>query len=199
MTRPKSGRGGHKTRGSFGGRRPDRPDLWATRTGRMLVAMARAYLAMGSNLGKRQLALRAALARLGRLPGTQVLAVARFRETAPVDAPAGSGKFINSVAVIDTTLAPEELLAAMLGIERDLGRQREGAARNGPRIVDLDLLMYEDRVVRSRELELPHPRMQERRFVLEPLAEVAPEAVHPVLRKTVKQMLAELVNKSFSH
>lgn len=165
----------------------------------MLDAMARAYLAMGSNLGKRQLALRAALARLERLPGTHVVAVARFRETAPVDAPAESGKFINSVAVIDTTLEPEELLAAMLGIERELGRQREGAAPNGPRIVDLDLLMYEDRVVRSRELELPHPRMPARRFVLEPLAEVAPELVHPVLKKTVKEMLEELVNKSFSH
>ena len=110
----------------------------------MLRGMARAYVALGSNLGRRQLALRAAVARLGMVAGTRVVAVARFRETMPVNAPEGSGKFINSAAVVETTLEPGELLARLLEIERELGRERVDGERNVARVIDLDLLMYEE-------------------------------------------------------
>jgi 2-amino-4-hydroxy-6-hydroxymethyldihydropteridine diphosphokinase len=156
--------------------------------------MASAYIAIGSNLGARQDAIRNALARLSEVPGTLVTAVATFRETEPVDAPPDSGRFINGAAAIETDLSPVELLRRLLQIEREAGRMRaeESSIRNAPRVLDLDLLLYGDLTVADEELTLPHPRMHTRRFVLEPLAEIAPRAVHPGMGKTIAELLNEL-------
>jgi 2-amino-4-hydroxy-6-hydroxymethyldihydropteridine diphosphokinase len=114
---------------------------------------------------------------LGGTGGLEVVAVSTFRETDPVgvlDQP----RFLNGVAAVETTLRPRELLDALLGIERDLGRVRDGT-RWGPRTIDLDLLVYGNEVVDEPGLRLPHPRLHERRFALEPLAELDPELVIP--------------------
>ncbi len=160
----------------------------------MLAPMAIAYIALGSNLGDRESHIGDALARLAAFPGSTLLAVAPLRETEPVDAPLGSRPFLNTAAAIETNLDPPALLRALLQIECDLGRtrSRDGLGRNAPRTIDLDLLLYGDQVIESEELALPHPRMQERPFVLEPLADIAPEALHPLLHKTVRQLLDEL-------
>ena len=158
----------------------------------MLHGMTTAYLALGSNLGKRQAALRAALDRLRRLPGTQVTAIASFRETQPVDCEPGARKFINSVTQLETSLGADELFGQICQIERALGRDRSPSPPNRSRTIDLDLLLFGNQIVTSPELVIPHPRMHQRLFVLEPLAEIAPEARHPILGKTARQMLLEL-------
>jgi 2-amino-4-hydroxy-6-hydroxymethyldihydropteridine diphosphokinase len=139
--------------------------------------MARAYVGLGTNLGDREGALRAALAALGATDGVQVVAVSSFRETDPVgylDQP----RFLNAAAAVDTTLGPRELLDALLAVERSLGRTRDGP-RFGPRTIDLDLLLYGDRSVDEPGLSVPHPRLHERAFALEPLAELDPGLVVP--------------------
>ena len=148
--------------------------------------MARAFIGLGSNLGDREAALRGAL----ELLGEDVVAVSSFRETEPVgylDQPA----FLNAAAALETGLAPRALLERLLGVERELGRTREGP-RHGPRTIDLDLLVYDDRVIDEPGLVVPHPRLAERRFVLEPLAELDPDLVVPG-RGRVADMLARLL------
>ena len=139
--------------------------------------MPRAYVGLGANLGEREGALRAAVAALDATEGVQVVAVSAFRETDPVgylDQP----RFLNGAAAVDTTLAPRELLDALLAVERSLGRTREGP-RFGPRTIDLDLLLYGDDSVDEPGLTVPHPRLHERAFALEPLAELDPDLVVP--------------------
>jgi 2-amino-4-hydroxy-6-hydroxymethyldihydropteridine diphosphokinase len=141
--------------------------------------VATAYIGLGSNLGDREAMLRRALALLNGSRGIEVLAVSRFRETEPVgftDQP----RFVNAVAELETELEPRPLLEALLGVEQALGRTREGP-RFGPRTIDLDLLVYEDRVVDEPGLRVPHPRLHERAFVLEPLAELRPALIVPGL------------------
>lgn len=147
--------------------------------------MARAFIGLGSNLGDREAALRGAL----ELLGEDVVAVSSFRETEPVgylDQPA----FLNAAAALETGLEPRALLERLLGVERELGRTREGP-RHGPRTIDLDLLVYDDRVIDEPGLVVPHPRLAERRFVLEPLAELDPDLVVPG-RGRVADLLSRL-------
>ena len=151
--------------------------------------MTRAYVGLGSNLGEREASLRGAVDLLEANPEIQVVAVSRFRETDPVgllDQP----RFLNGAAAIETELSPQELLAALLEVERGLGRIR-GGERYGPRTVDLDLLVYGDVTLAEPGLEIPHPRLHERRFALEPLAELAPGLEIPG-KGPVEALLAEL-------
>ena len=151
--------------------------------------MARAYVGLGANLGRRAANLESALALLRREPGLEVVAVSSFRETDPVgfvDQP----PFLNAAAAVETDLSPRELLERLLAVERTLGRTREGP-RFGPRTIDLDLLLYGDAVVSEPGLDVPHPRLPERRFALEPLAELDPGLVVPG-RGPVSALLAEL-------
>src|SRR5262245_27329745 len=151
--------------------------------------MATAYIALGSNLGDRQAFVRQALEALVQA-GVQVHRVSTFHETAPVGGPAGQGPYLNAAAEIETDLSPRSLLDLLLKIEHSLGRVRR--ERYGPRTLDLDVLLYGDQVIHEPGLEVPHPRMHERRFVLAPLAGIAPEVLHPVLRRSVRELLARL-------
>jgi 2-amino-4-hydroxy-6-hydroxymethyldihydropteridine diphosphokinase len=147
--------------------------------------MKTAYLSLGSNMGDRQQHLDRALAKLASVD-LRVLRVSSIYETEPVGLAAQSW-FLNLVAEIETDLFPMQLLARVSKIERDLGRVR--TVRNGPRTLDIDILLYGKTVVRSLRLEIPHPRMTERRFVLAPLAELAPDLRHPLTHQTVRAML----------
>jgi 2-amino-4-hydroxy-6-hydroxymethyldihydropteridine diphosphokinase len=151
--------------------------------------VARAYVGLGANLGDRAATLRRAIDLLAERPAIDVVGVSSFRETDPVgylDQP----RFLNAAVVVETSLTPSALLAALLDVERELGRVREGP-RYGPRTVDLDLLLMDDVVLDEPGLELPHPRLHERMFALEPLAELDPELVVPG-RGPVRQLLLSL-------
>jgi 2-amino-4-hydroxy-6-hydroxymethyldihydropteridine diphosphokinase len=152
--------------------------------------MARAFVGLGSNLGDREGTLRAAVGRLRGLPETEVRAVSSFRDTEPVgylDQP----RFLNGAAELETGLAPRPLLEALLELERAFGRDRASGPPHGPRTLDLDLLLYGAETIDEPGLEIPHPRLHERRFVLEPLAELDPDLVVPG-RGPVQALLAGL-------
>lgn len=151
--------------------------------------MTRAYIGLGANLGDRGPSLRAALAALAAEPGVELLAVSAFRETEPVGYTA-QPPFLNAAAEVETALSPRELVERLLAIERSLGRTREGP-RFGPRTIDLDLLVHGDEIVDEPGVTVPHPRLHERRFALEPLAELAPALVVPG-RGTVEDLLSRL-------
>jgi 2-amino-4-hydroxy-6-hydroxymethyldihydropteridine diphosphokinase len=148
-----------------------------------------AYIGLGANLGDREDTLRAALDRLGHEPEIEVLAVSRFRETDPVELE-DQPRFVNAAAKLRTTLTPRALLDRLLAVERGLGRTREGP-RFGPRTVDLDLLVFGEAVIDEAGLTVPHPRLPERRFALEPLADLDPALVVPG-QGTVEALLTAL-------
>lgn len=145
--------------------------------------MTRVYVGLGANLGDREATIRAALA---RLPG--LVAVSKLRETEPVGV-VGQPAFLNGAAALETELSARELLDALLAIERELGRERR--ERWGPRTIDLDLLLYGEERIDEPGLTVPHPRLHERRFALEPLADLDQELVVPG-RGRVGDLLAEL-------
>ena len=152
--------------------------------------MARAFVGLGSNLGDREALLRRALEAIDELPGTQVRAVSTFRDTSPVGV-VEQPRFLNGAAEIETTLPPRELLNGLLETERRLGRDRSSVPSGGPRTIDLDLLLYGNARISAPGLEIPHPRLAERRFVLEPLAELDPRLEVPA-KGRVQALLAKL-------
>ncbi len=150
---------------------------------------ARVYLALGANLGDRVANLETALDRLRSGPKIGLLAVSGLYETRPVGY-AEQPDFLNMAALVETELEPLPLLDYLKQVESELGRQP--TIRNGPRPIDLDIIFYNELVYRDERLEIPHPRLRGRGFVLAPLAELAPEYRHPVLKLTVAQLLAEV-------
>jgi 2-amino-4-hydroxy-6-hydroxymethyldihydropteridine diphosphokinase len=145
------------------------------------------YLSLGSNLGDRQANLRNAIGRLLALG--DVLEVSSLYETEPVELP-DQPWFLNCALAVRTELIPREFLAGILSIERSLGRER--TQPKGPRIIDIDILLYGAATINTPTLTVPHPAMAQRRFVLEPLAEIAPEVKHPTQKKTVRELLRAL-------
>jgi 2-amino-4-hydroxy-6-hydroxymethyldihydropteridine diphosphokinase len=146
-----------------------------------------AYLSLGSNVGDRRANLQSAINRLNEI-GT-VNAVSGFYETEPVEL-VDQPWFLNCVVALETGEAASGLLKKLLAIEQEMGRVR--LRNKGPRVIDMDILLIGDQVIEDPGLTIPHPAIQERRFVLEPLAEIAPGVRHPVLRKTAREMLSAL-------
>lgn len=154
--------------------------------------MTKVYLSLGSNIGDRAGNIARAVAALAS-HGVRVTRESSLYETEPVDF-REQDWFLNSVVEAETDLTPAEVMDSLLRIERALGRQR--LAPKGPRLIDMDIVLFGSSIVRTPELEVPHPRMAERRFVLVPFNEIAPGVWHPVLKKTIAELLAEVSDPS---
>lgn len=151
-----------------------------------------AYIALGSNLGNRGVNINKALACLEAVNGLSLVKISSIIETVPLGGPVGQGMYFNAVCRIATELTVWELLDVMLETENRLGRVR--TEKDGPRIIDLDILLYNDEIIQQERLVIPHPRMANRRFVLELMAEIAPDVVHPVLNATMIELLDKFDN-----
>ncbi|MCL4152874.1 UNVERIFIED_CONTAM: hypothetical protein GTU68_042389 [Idotea baltica] len=158
----------------------------------MAAPFERAFVALGSNLGDSPSIVQSALEGLAGIPGTQLIAQSSLHRTAPVGGPPDQSDYLNAVVELATTLAPHELLQHLQTIESRHGRDRTREQRWGPRRLDLDLLMVGQRVVDSPELELPHPRMEDRTFVLAPLAELCPDYLLPKCKQSVRDRCTAL-------
>lgn len=148
-----------------------------------------AYLSLGSNLGDRAANLREAERRLEQLG--RIAAVSSIYETEPVEVECPQSWFLNCAVAVETELMPQQFLVQTLALEEAMGRRRQNQQK-APRTVDIDIVLFGDDVVHARGLEIPHPAMHRRRFVLEPLAEISPGIRHPVLKRSVAELLAEL-------
>lgn len=149
--------------------------------------MVEAYIAFGSNIGDREVNINKALDILSQK--IKIIKTSSFYETKPMYLE-NQEWFLNGVAIVETEFKPEELLGVLKRIEKQMGRKEVG--RNGPRIIDLDILFYKQQIINKDNLHIPHPKIQERAFVLVPLAEIEPNLVHPICKKTIAQLLSEL-------
>ncbi len=147
----------------------------------------RVYLSLGSNVGDRTRNLKTAIEKLERLGN--VVATSSLYETEPLEV-SDQPWFLNLALALDTQSTPQELLQALLAIEQEMGRRR--TRNKGPRNIDIDILLFNDSIIATKGLTIPHPALQQRRFVLEPLAEIAPELRHPVLNKTIAELRDQL-------
>jgi 2-amino-4-hydroxy-6-hydroxymethyldihydropteridine diphosphokinase len=159
--------------------------------------MSQVFIGIGSNEGDRLEQISRAVQALGTSPGIRLVQMATIVETEPMGGPSQS-PYLNTVVELETTRAPSELLTALKDIERRLGRL-PSVVRCSPRPIDLDVLLYDDQLIQQPNLIIPHPRMAERRFVLEPLAQLAPELIHPILKQPISQLLAHLLNSSIAN
>lgn len=159
------------------------------------MSRSKAYVGLGTNLGDRRRNLESALAALASTSGIEVAATSTIIETVPVG-PSGQGLYLNAAARLRTALDPRRLLEVCLAIEADHGRDRRREERGGPRRLDLDLLLYDDRIIDEPGLTVPHPRLHERSFVLGPLAEIAESVIHPVLGVSIECLRARLASWS---
>lgn len=155
-----------------------------------VVRPSRCLIGCGANLGSRREQLDQAIDMLRFMPGVEMLQVSRFVETQPIGGPPGQPPFLNAACLVETSFAPEEMLDMLAAVENTLHRERH--TRWGPRTIDLDLLMYDEQVITTERLQVPHPRMTTRRFVLEPATEIAADLRHPVAGCTLRELLENI-------
>ncbi len=153
------------------------------------------FLSLGSNQGDRKKNIARALFLL-KEEGVEIRRVSSLYETEPVDIPSQTW-FYNSIAEVQASLEPDSLLTLIKSIEQKMGR--EVGARKEPRIIDIDIIMAEDEVIHTEDLEIPHPRMEKRNFVLAPFAEISPDTIHPVLKRHIRELLEESTDLSAVH
>jgi 2-amino-4-hydroxy-6-hydroxymethyldihydropteridine diphosphokinase len=158
--------------------------------GLLLAMNSVVFVGLGSNQGDRELNLLRAVAEIGKLPGSRITALSGFYDTEAVG-PIVQDPFLNAVLRIETSLTPNDLLSELQRIETETFR-RKRTVPQGPRSMDLDILLFDELVLEGGDLTIPHPRLHERRFVLVPLAEIAPETIHPLLKKSCVQLLDQL-------
>ena len=149
----------------------------------------KAYISLGSNMGDKEKNLNDALSKIKKIPGTKLKKLSGFITTKPFGY-TEQDDFLNAAAELETLLMPEELLKELLAVEKKLGRIRD--IKWGPRLIDLDILIFDDEIIDEENLTIPHPWMSERMFVLEPLAEIAPNVVHPLSRKRIRELKNDL-------